>query len=532
MAQAFNDEDPRAHGFDAALEFPPHKLGFTLPSINSRVKLFDPEYQGIVKDYEEMIERAAAVAPPEYKLFRGVCPGWDNEARIPGRGNVFACSTPEKYGRWLAMACKEALRATNPGERLVFINAWNEWAEGAHLEPDRHFGYAYLRKTAQVIRRLQSRRMSISATSRLVVVAHDAYAHGAQKLTLHLVRTLVRELGVEVHVLLGGAGKLEEAFKEAAPTERIDDGFADSAVWSAVARRLRADGFTTALCNTVVTAQAIAPLQAAGLRVICLVHELPSLIRDYGLLNAAEQAARDADAVVFASEYVRDRFIALAGPIVHQCVVRPQGLYKPAVPRADHARLRAEGRKRLGAAPADRIVLGAGFGDLRKGIDLWPLLIRQVVSERPDAVFVWSGGVEPKLATWLQHDLEVAGHAERLRLLGPDEDMQFLYPAADLFVLTSREDPFPSVVLEAMAHGLPVIAFDDSGGFVELVRETGSPLVPYLDIGAMAESIVRLLGDEDRRRAIGHVGQRLIERDFSFIDYARDMLQLVEGSRD
>jgi glycosyltransferase involved in cell wall biosynthesis len=531
MAQAFNDEDPRPYGFDAAFEYPPHKLGFTSSSINSTVELFDPGYQGVIRDYGEMIERAAAVLPPEYKLFRGVCPGWDHEARTPGRGNVFAFSTPEKYGRWLAMACEDALRTTNPSERLVFINAWNEWAEGAHLEPDRHFGFAYLRETARVLGSFQSHQTRVAAISRLVVISHDAYPHGAQKVVLHLVRTLVQEFGVQVHVLLGGPGQLEDAFKDAAPTERIEGGFVDIAAWGAVARRLRADGFTVALCNSAVSAQAIEPLRAAGLRIICLVHELPSLIQGHGLVHAAQQAAQEADAVVFASAYVRDRFTALAGPIAHQCVVRPQGLYKPAVPQCDHGKLRAEARKRLGAGPGDQIVLGAGYGDLRKGIDLWPALIRHVMSKRSDILFVWSGGVEPNLLTWLKHDLEIAGHTERLRLLGPEEDVQFLYPAADIFVLTSREDPFPSVVLEAMAHGLPVIAFDDSGGTVELLREVGSSVVPYLDIEAMAGSIVQLLGDEARRRSISEASQRRIERDFDFMDYARDLLRLAQGNR-
>src|SRR5262249_4533390 len=152
-------------------------------------------------------------------------------------------------------------------------------------------------------------------------------------------------------------------------------------------------GFGVVICNTVVSAQAIEPLRAGGLRIICLVHELPSLIQDYGLLHAAQVAAREADIVVFASAYVRDRFAQVAGPIAHKCIVRPQGVYKPAIPVADQAKLRAQARKRLGASAADQIVLGAGKGDLRKGIDLWPLLIREVLSACPDVFFIWSGSV-------------------------------------------------------------------------------------------------------------------------------------------
>jgi len=81
-----------------------------------------------------------------YELYKTVCPGWDNEPRKPGRGSTFAFSTPDAYQQWLTSACRYAQRKEK-GSRFVFINAWNEWGEGAHLEPDRRYGYAYLQAT-------------------------------------------------------------------------------------------------------------------------------------------------------------------------------------------------------------------------------------------------------------------------------------------------------------------------------------------------------------------------------------------------
>ena len=62
-----------------------------------------------------------------------------------------AGSTPDKYARWLKAASEFALKAPASDERIVFINAWNEWAEGAYLEPDRHYGCAYLVQTRHVL---------------------------------------------------------------------------------------------------------------------------------------------------------------------------------------------------------------------------------------------------------------------------------------------------------------------------------------------------------------------------------------------
>ncbi len=151
MAQAFGDQDPRAYEMDAAAGFPPHNTGFECPRIQHTLEWFDPNYQGTVVRYTDMAASALANRPQEFRQFPGVCPSWDKEARSPGRGFSFVGATPAAYGEWLAAACRIAMQAPEPDERVVFINAWNEWGEGAHLEPDRHFGYAYLAETARVV---------------------------------------------------------------------------------------------------------------------------------------------------------------------------------------------------------------------------------------------------------------------------------------------------------------------------------------------------------------------------------------------
>jgi lipopolysaccharide biosynthesis protein len=151
MAQIWGDGDPRKYGMDAVAGFPPFWASGELPRLNSSLALFDPQFRGEVVDYEAMAAATVASYPTDVTFFPGVCPAWDNDARKGGRGTCFVGSTPEKYGRWLAAACDFVLRSPKPDERLVFINAWNEWAEGAYLEPDRHFGHAYLAETAHVL---------------------------------------------------------------------------------------------------------------------------------------------------------------------------------------------------------------------------------------------------------------------------------------------------------------------------------------------------------------------------------------------
>ena len=151
MAQAFQDGDPTRYGMDAAAGFPP--FWATSPKTQG-LNLLDPEYDGTIVDYEATATKTIGSYIANKRVFPGVCPSWDNEARKPRKGFCFNGSTPAKYARWLHAACAASVQAFSGDERLVFVNAWNEWAEGAYLEPDRHFGYAYLAETARVLSNL------------------------------------------------------------------------------------------------------------------------------------------------------------------------------------------------------------------------------------------------------------------------------------------------------------------------------------------------------------------------------------------
>lgn len=138
---AFGFGDYRGSGFDGLTEFPPHAL--SLGEITHAVQLLNAGFSGRVYDYEAVVpERISElIERKDPRHFPGIMPAWDNEARKPGAGHVFHNATPEPFYRWAKAALDFSLRSAPAGERLVFVNAWNEWAEGAYLEPDRWFGH-------------------------------------------------------------------------------------------------------------------------------------------------------------------------------------------------------------------------------------------------------------------------------------------------------------------------------------------------------------------------------------------------------
>ena len=133
--------DPATYGCDAAVEFPAHHIPEAHPPTEP---LLNPAYAGAVADYAEAAIRKATRPHPGYRLYRSVMPGWDNTARRQDASFVLENSTPGAFQAWLETVIAETKRDLHGDERLVFINAWNEWAEAAYLEPDRRFGHTYL----------------------------------------------------------------------------------------------------------------------------------------------------------------------------------------------------------------------------------------------------------------------------------------------------------------------------------------------------------------------------------------------------
>jgi lipopolysaccharide biosynthesis protein len=103
-----------------------------------------------VYSYQELMNNMLAKSTPPYLRFPCVTPSWDNAARRQSGATIFCGSAPELYKQWLA-AVVQKTKVDNPHDPIVFINAWNEWAEGNHLEPCQHWGHEYLKATREVL---------------------------------------------------------------------------------------------------------------------------------------------------------------------------------------------------------------------------------------------------------------------------------------------------------------------------------------------------------------------------------------------
>jgi glycosyltransferase involved in cell wall biosynthesis len=148
--QSFGGADPRPYGFDAAIEFPPPHVNRLLLD-SARVGGVTPEFEGYLEDYVGVAVRSINSAPRDYVLYRGCFPMWDNTARRKKRGHILINDSPKAYAYWLRFLVNEALVRRKQVEPFIFINAWNEWAEGTYLEPDEHYGQGLLKITYRAL---------------------------------------------------------------------------------------------------------------------------------------------------------------------------------------------------------------------------------------------------------------------------------------------------------------------------------------------------------------------------------------------
>ena len=129
-------------GFDAAVEFPP--IGHAAESIAAKLPGVDAGFRGNAFRYANLAADYLLRPRPAFTTFRGVTPMWDNTARRQSDGMIVAFSTPALFGAWTTHALEQTRRWHEGVSRLLFVNAWNEWAEGNHLEPDALHGRGYL----------------------------------------------------------------------------------------------------------------------------------------------------------------------------------------------------------------------------------------------------------------------------------------------------------------------------------------------------------------------------------------------------
>ncbi len=514
--QSFGITDPRPYGFDAAVEFPPSNLVETEISRNA-VQITNPNFKGRIFDYNLVVQSMLNKKHGDYTFFKTVMPSWDNTARKQNDAHIFVNSSPAAYQKWLEKVAAYSQSALPEDKRFIFVNAWNEWAEGTHLEPDRRYGYAYLQATANAI----TKKKAASAWT-ILFVSHDANKGGAQDVLINVVTWFKRHTNINVKVLCLQGGDWLHRFTEIADTlvlERPRSQGDEETVLRQVEQFC--EGVPDLVYgNTVAAGSAYGWLRKLNAPILTHFHELESSIRKYGgpwIDNIVSLSSH----FIACSEPVRENLIRNHGvpaekvSTVHESIVSKQS-------KILDKKSKLRQRKKLGLRQDVTVIFGCGIGmPFRKGADLFIQLGETLLQKgHKNFHLYWVGEFDPayrdeQYGAWETHYTKLKNRelSRHVTFLGMKDNPREYLACGDIFLLPSREDPFPLVALEAADCGLPILCFAESGGMPDFVEDDAGFIVPREDLNAMAEKLIELDRQEELRLKLGgRAREKLLSR--------------------
>ena len=375
---------------------------------------------------------------------------------------------------------------------------------------------------------------------KFLFIGHDANRAGAQYLLLHLL-TYLRETGVETGLVLGDDGPLLPDYERVTTVYRVfapapaqpgrlaervlaklgvgQTSAGQRTMSAELLQRIRDAHYEGILANTIANGGLLRLLEPLGLPFALYVHELETSIRIYARPDDLTYELTRVSHVFCGSEAVRQNLIAHHGLTTGNTSVMNSLMHTQTLLTKLASVDRQAVRQRLGIPASAVVVGGCGNAEWRKGVDLFLLVARQVLNTHPDTYFVWVGvHDEGEESQHLRYDLDRMGMANRVHLLPPGGTYLDYVACFDLFTLTSREDPYPLVILEAGLNQNPVLCFEQSGGSPDYVGTDTGCLVPYLDLAAMAGVLVRLADDKAERDRLGAIFyERAMRHDVSVL---------------
>lgn len=351
--------------------------------------------------------------------------------------------------------------------------------------------------------------MTATVADRLVIATHEVTRTGAPMSLLHLLRWLTANTDLEIEVVVAGpgndGGQLLAEFEATVPTRMAPELFA------ADGGGARLPDCDVLYLNSIFAAGCLRHLPSRRPYVISRVPELAMAFRQLLERDGRDELLAATDRFLAVSQSVRRMLVDDYGVAAERIAVVHGSVdltgVEPVAP-AEAAARRAE----LGVPAGGFVVGGAGTTDWRKGPDLFVRVAMAVAERRGDraAHFAWLGGEPGGPEFWrAENRVRASQVPPPVHFLGSRPDPFAWFGIMDVFVLTSREDPFPRVCMETAAMGVPIVTFDN-GGAPELVTKGGGFVVPYLDVQAMADRVVDLLADPGLRRRLGDAGRAVV----------------------
>ncbi|MBA4148187.1 MAG: glycosyltransferase [Verrucomicrobia bacterium] len=360
-----------------------------------------------------------------------------------------------------------------------------------------------------------------SARNKILFISHDASRTGAPMALLNLIKWIRANSDLNFRIILRAGGALESEFRALGETHILNDACGNPAFVRDV---------SLIFSNTCTNGEFIETLPYGTIPIITHVHEMQAVIESYGPANLRRVQKQTAHFIA-CSKAVQSGLIKLGVSqdkisTIHSSIPTVEVVAKAAEKSREQLQVWHQWEK------YQEIVVGCGVAEWRKGADLFVQIahaVRRKLGGKKNILFLWIGILPPdERGTLLANDVHQLDLEDMVHFLGEQTNPYPYLSAADLFCLSSREDPFPLVMLEAAALGKPIVCFQHAGGGEEFCNRGGGVAVPFLDINAMADAILRLLEKNEIRKDLGAAAAKLVATNFDFLVTAPKFLCEIE----
>lgn len=339
---------------------------------------------------------------------------------------------------------------------------------------------------------------------KILLICNEASLTGAPKSLLNLGKILV-SLNYEVSVIINKKGPLVVDFLSLGNSffwnkyDIVSSSFFLRAINKVldlnrinrkqIIKKIRKQKISLCINNTVANYEIVKHFK--DIKIVSWIHELSYVIK------VSELRGHDVESLIKRSDFILTASKAVERNLIKNFNVG-QAKMHTIYEIVDDSELKKESKK----ASTEFIIGGSGSLGWRKGTDLFLKTAKFLKDkgEIEDLKFVWKGGYSYDIGFLeFQTELNNLGLNDYVKIIEYDKNMYDFYKRLDVFLMCSREDPFPLVSLEAGILGTPIIGFTNSGGTEELLKDESGILVPYGEYRAMANNIIELKKNGDQR---------------------------------
>lgn len=373
-------------------------------------------------------------------------------------------------------------------------------------------------------------------SKKILFIGHDANRAGAQIVLLNWLKEQKKK-GIQNYLLLESGGDLLTQYQKYAkvwvwkvdrnkgskilkniPFFKREESLQDQPTREEVAllmRELRKERFDILIANTVASLGLLRRVQGLRAELSCYVHELDFSLSMYASEEDLRFLAEKVNSVLVVSEKVGEVLQKRCQLPIEKIKIFPPmvELFKGSRSKSLET-LKAE----LQIPEQAKVVLGCGLAEWRKGTDIFVRVAKKVLKKDPNVHFVWLGISSNLFSEEIKADCKMYDLEDRIHLIPVKSDVRPYFELADLFFLSSREDPFPLVMLEAASLGLPIVGFKGTGGIEDFAKGLDYILVENLDESEAAELIQLQLSFSEKEITI--LSEKLKNRAKEFDSYS------------